>query len=210
LDKKHGYSNVNSTSPSSATIFSLDNPPVTNDDSLKQNDSNLYIGTDGTTWVWNTSTSTYTTYAYPSSTKKILKTTRNTTTSIASPGNFLTSWPTSTIDTTSGAWNASTGTYTVNKTGYYRISASVQFDNANTWAAGDRPYWQIRKNGATTLASNLVVQAAYTGGLTVPYAEGIEYLTVGTQLQLFTGHNSATAKVVSSNSSINQFIVEEI
>lgn len=47
---------VNSTSPIMATIFDLNNPPVTNDNLLKLDTANLYIGTDASTWVYNGST----------------------------------------------------------------------------------------------------------------------------------------------------------
>lgn len=47
---------VNATSPTTATIFDLNNPPVTNDDLLKNDTSNLYIGNDASTWVYNGST----------------------------------------------------------------------------------------------------------------------------------------------------------
>jgi len=52
---------VNATSPTTATIFDLNNPPVTNDNSLKNNVDNLYVATDSSTWVYNAGTSTYVT-----------------------------------------------------------------------------------------------------------------------------------------------------
>lgn len=59
---------VNSTSPTTATIFDLNNPPVTNDNSLKTDVNNLYIGTDASTWVYNATSLTYVTKAVSSST----------------------------------------------------------------------------------------------------------------------------------------------
>jgi len=56
---------VNSTSPLTATIFDLNNPPITNDDSLKLDTANLYIGTDASTWVYNSTT--YVTKTVPAS-----------------------------------------------------------------------------------------------------------------------------------------------
>jgi len=47
---------VNSTSPITATIFDTENPPVTNDNALKNDVANLYIGTDASTWVYNSTT----------------------------------------------------------------------------------------------------------------------------------------------------------
>ena len=47
---------VNATSPTTATIFDLNNPPTTNDNSLKNDTANIYIGTDASTWVYKTGT----------------------------------------------------------------------------------------------------------------------------------------------------------
>jgi len=54
---------VNATDPNSATIFDVDNPPLTNDNALKEDVDNLYIGTDSSTWVYNGSI--YTTKVVP-------------------------------------------------------------------------------------------------------------------------------------------------
>jgi len=56
---------VNTTSPTTATIFDLNNPPVTNDNALKINVNNLYIGTDASTWVYITSPAGYVTKVVP-------------------------------------------------------------------------------------------------------------------------------------------------
>lgn len=60
------YSKVvyfNAVTPVAATIFDLNNPPVTNDNTLKEDDANLYIGTDTSTWVYKTSITSYQTKA---------------------------------------------------------------------------------------------------------------------------------------------------
>lgn len=44
---------VNNNNPNSATIFDLNNPPTVNDDLLKTDVANLYIGLDASTWVYN-------------------------------------------------------------------------------------------------------------------------------------------------------------
>lgn len=64
---------VNATSPNTATIFDDVNPPVTNDDALKIDTDNLYIGTDASTWVYNGTTYITKTIA-PSSNFKIVGT----------------------------------------------------------------------------------------------------------------------------------------
>ncbi len=66
---------VNAATPATATIFDLENPPVTNDDSLKNLDTAIYIGTDGSTW--NSNGTTYSTYTPPANTEWYLA---NTTT----------------------------------------------------------------------------------------------------------------------------------
>lgn len=61
-DSQDDFSKVvyfNSVNPSTATVFDLNNPPTVNDNSLKTDDDNLYIGTDASTWVYKTSTATY-------------------------------------------------------------------------------------------------------------------------------------------------------
>lgn len=59
---------VNTTSPTTATIFDLNNPPVTNDNLLKTDVNNLYIGTDASTWVYKTSPAGYVTKTVTSQT----------------------------------------------------------------------------------------------------------------------------------------------
>jgi len=44
---------VDATSPSTANIFDLASPPTTNDNDLKENPQNLYIGTNGEGFVWD-------------------------------------------------------------------------------------------------------------------------------------------------------------
>ena len=50
---------VNTNNPNTATIFDLNNPPVTNNDSLKADDHNLYIAIDLTKWIYKPSISAY-------------------------------------------------------------------------------------------------------------------------------------------------------
>lgn len=44
---------TNAATPATSTVFDDANPPVANDPALTQNVDNLYIGSDGSTWVWN-------------------------------------------------------------------------------------------------------------------------------------------------------------
>ena len=53
--------------PNVASIFDLNNPPLVNDPSLKEDVANLYIGTDASTWVYVTSPAGYVTKTVTSS-----------------------------------------------------------------------------------------------------------------------------------------------
>ena len=57
---------VNALSPTTATIFDVENPPLNNDDTLKNEVTNMYVGTDGS--IWTTDGTTYKTYTAPSKT----------------------------------------------------------------------------------------------------------------------------------------------
>jgi hypothetical protein len=59
---------VNNNNPNGATVFDLNNPPVTNDNLLKSDVNNLYIGTDASTWVYNATTVNYVTKTVTSNT----------------------------------------------------------------------------------------------------------------------------------------------
>jgi hypothetical protein len=52
---------VNSVTPTTATIFDLNNPPTVNNNALKADVENLYIGTDSSTWAYNPVAFTYST-----------------------------------------------------------------------------------------------------------------------------------------------------
>ena len=43
----------NAETPTAGTIFDTENPPLTNNDALKNNSDNTYYGTDGSVWTWN-------------------------------------------------------------------------------------------------------------------------------------------------------------
>jgi len=64
---------VNAASPNLATIFDVNHPPVANDNSLKQDTSNLYIGSDTAPWIWNTIVSGYVSKLVPLTSNFFLK-----------------------------------------------------------------------------------------------------------------------------------------
>lgn len=54
-----------STDPATATIFDTENPPVTNNDALKEVSTNTYYGSDGSVWSWNGTAYVTKTYSFP-------------------------------------------------------------------------------------------------------------------------------------------------
>ncbi|MDR6844494.1 hypothetical protein [Flavobacterium granuli] len=50
---------VNANTPAAATIFDIENPPVTNHDELKNDVRNLYVGANGSNWTYKTSPAGY-------------------------------------------------------------------------------------------------------------------------------------------------------
>jgi hypothetical protein len=100
---------VNTTTPTTATIFDDVNPPVVNDNSLKTDPANLYIATDNSTWTYKISTNSYSTYTVPQSTPFYLANTTtdagsNKTASIYRTGNvgIGTANPTTNLDVVGG------------------------------------------------------------------------------------------------------------
>jgi hypothetical protein len=84
---------VNNVNPNSATIFDLNNPPVTNDNALKSDVANLYVGTDASGWVYNSTALNYVTKTSPSASSIFYNSgstipAGNTTASIYRPGNL--------------------------------------------------------------------------------------------------------------------------
>jgi hypothetical protein len=114
----------NATNPTSATIFDLENPPLTNDDTLKEDSNNLYIGTNGQTWTYNSSTDTYSTYVIPTTTKAIFKARYSSARSISN-GSIMNNFTNIQINTVPTAWNNATGNFTAPASGYYLASAEL-------------------------------------------------------------------------------------
>lgn len=136
----------NSTNPSTATIFDLENPPATNDDTLKANDQNIYIGTDNSMWTYNTSTSTYNTYTIPATTLQVLRVAYTSPVSLANGGYFL-GFNNISFNTIPTTWNNSTGTFTAQTTGFYMVALAVSA-SANV-VTGQFLEVAIMKNGST-------------------------------------------------------------
>jgi len=169
---------VNATSPITATIFDTENPPVTNDNLLKNDVANLYIGTDASTWVYNSST-----YVTKSVT--------------ATSSNFYLA------GTTTDAGNTKTGHITrsgpVTLTGSLNLAIAKISTTPNTSAGS---YDILTRNFSTTalekISSTALGNWTYSGGLLYPksltdkVAIGInsEGLGIPFTVKAFSGGNS--------------------
>ena len=145
---------VNATSPTTATIFDLNNPPTTNDNTLKADSNNIYIGTDGSTWTYNTSTSTYSTYVYPTTTPYMVTAYSNVNDSL--PGSFVNQINKynliSTAECLGGAntaFNTTTYRFTPTRAGWYEVNVLYDIYRSDT----AQTQIILRKNGANILSN---------------------------------------------------------
>lgn len=162
---------VNATSPNTATIFDLNNPPVTNDNALKIDTANLYIGSDASTWVYNGSTYVTKTITSATSNFYITGTTtdagNNKTTSISRNAGVRVN--NTSPDISFYAQNSSTGHNFVSNaitggTGYNYIG---QNNGVNTFT--------VDKLGVVTGSNGTLIGGALTAGY-IPKATGANSL----------------------------------
>jgi len=174
---------VNATSPITATIFDTENPPVTNNNALKNDVANLYIGTDASTWVYNS-----TTYV----TKSVTATSSNF---------YLTG-------TTTDAGNTKTGHITrsgaVTLTGSLNMAIAKISTTPNTSAGS---YDILTRNSSTTalekISSTALGNWTYSGGLIYPKSL-TDKVAIGTNSE---GLGVAfTVKALSGSTNISYFL----
>ena len=199
---------VNTTSPTTATIFDLNNPPTTNDNTLKSDSNNIYIGTDGSTWTYNSSTSTYSTYTYPKTVPHGFFAQIPQGTSAAN--NTLTTPTYSTLsNTTGGGWNPATGTFTAQRAGWYDVSANLLY-TAGAWNANTQSGIVLQKNGAAIVTGGAFTTTAVTNYyLTVATISTKQYLNAGDTLRLQLYQNSGSAKATHT-APMNTFSIVEV
>lgn len=191
---------INTTNPATATIFDLNNPPATNDPTLRQSDDNIYVGTDGSLWVYNTSTGLYTTYV--PTTVRWRARSNGGFTPAANVATDVINWATAVHNTHPTAWNAATGEFTVPLAGYYRISGHITL--GGTWAAGDYVQLMMMVNGALNYASAERVEGNVSTNIRVAgYTE--VYLAAGAKIKFQV--QSAKANPVSTNVYLNEFTI---
>jgi hypothetical protein len=125
---------VDATSPNAATIFDDENPPVTNDDSLKANVNYLYFGSDASTWVYNVSTVNYVTKSIPATASVFYNAgttvgATNTTAAIERGGNIYLTNPFAQIRGGTNADGFLFGNKTV--TSYFQVAGSTKPSEAH-------------------------------------------------------------------------------
>ena len=201
---------VNSTSPTTATIFDLNNPPTTNDDTLKADVQNIYIGTDGSTWTYNSSTGTYSTYVYPTTVPHGVFANRAAGFSVPTGGSgALISGYTTVANTSGSAWNAAAGTFTAQRAGWYDISANLMYAAGN-WNANGQYSIAIQINGANVSTNYFVQESAVTSNFVDSVHVNTKYyLNVGDVVKVFTWQSSGSTKTT-YNPNFNTFSIVQI
>ena len=186
---------LNNTTPATSTIFSEDNPPTTHDAALMADDSNMFIASDGSSWTYKTSTTSYSTYVYPTTIPRGVTVQANNASIPSGPLTALTSFVTPIMNTSSGAWNTTTGVYTVNRAGIYRIDFRAMFANAS-FTAGNEIAAQIQRNGVTIYnASNFIERTATQYGMS-GHAYATLQCAVGNTLRVLLYQNSGGARTL--------------
>jgi hypothetical protein len=186
---------LNNTTPATSTIFSEDNPPTTHNATLMADVNNLFIASDGSQWTYKTSTSSYSTYVYPTTIPRGVTAQANNASIPSGPLTAITSFATPLMNTSSGAWNNSTGVYTVNRAGIYRIDFRAMFANAS-FTAGNEIAAQIQRNGVTIYnASNFIERTATQYGIS-GHAYATLQCSVGNTLRVLLYQNSGGVRTL--------------
>jgi hypothetical protein len=198
----------NSTTPSTATIFALVNPPLVNDPLLASDSNNIYIGSNGSTWTYNAGTSLYNTFVSDAATLGIIAGTTSTSQKIR-----LADGTNSDIDVD----NLFATVPTKNTTGKIILSSSSAIENLTN--TGIIAAWNsIVTTDNTTLITailpdsttndigkSIVVKNNGTADVMIQ-AFGLNILTGQTTIQTGTAvtYTATAIGVVTSTSSIDQ------
>lgn len=166
---------VNATSPTTATIFDTENPPVTNDNLLKNDTANLYIGTDASTWVYLTGTG-YVTKIVPSTSNfntfgttvdagnsKTSHITRSGAMTLAGPLNILNLKIATTPTTSAGSYDILTRNSSTTALEKKLVSDFLQ-------TTGDQSFTGVKSStisGSNSSSLSLTNQSASTGAASI-------------------------------------------
>lgn len=182
---------VNTPNPNTATIFDLANPPVTNDNSLKQDSQNIYFGNDGSVWTWNGTA--YTTYVFPATVPVGFNAMLPANFTVVN--NVVTKFTGYiTLNNTAGAaWNPTTGEFTAPRAGWYNVTATMRF-GSGTWAVMNPSYFAVKN----TTATEDVWWAPFTGTQNTPTqtVTANVYLSAGQKIWLADWQLSGSNKTI--------------
>lgn len=185
---------VNSNNPNTATIFDLNNPPLVNDELLKNDVANLYIGLNSTTWVYNDDTLLYQTQSITSSssnfnlagtstdagnskTANIKRTGRVGGANAVDPDDFVTKAQYDLLKSTEISYACSdeisdltAGTLITFRMPFGMTLTALKL-SLNTAPTGTKLIVDVRKNGVTILSTLISVDISSTTsvGASVPY-----------------------------------------
>ncbi len=121
---------------------------------------------------------------------------KNTAQSINSAVDVVvTSW-TNQLDTSSGAWNATTGVFTANRAGYFRVTGYVVYTNGQAWGGGNVIACSIMKNNARYSVAFTTERVNHNQHVQTPTVSAVVQLNVGDTLSLSTWQNSGSAKTL--------------
>jgi hypothetical protein len=187
---------VNAVSPSTATIFDLENPPTTNDNTLKADSNNIYIGTSGQIYSYNSSTGTYSTYTYPTTVAHGVFARYQTSQSIANATVVNLTNLTTVSNTAGSGWNTATGEFTVQRAGWYTVTASVEYNPAS-YLVNTPSQVFIRKNNVAMISNTDWREVATTNlARTTLMVTGALYFVVGDVVRSATYHESGSVKTI--------------
>lgn len=116
-------------------------------------------------------------------------------------------WGTKDFDS-HGGMNTSTGVYTCQLSGRYRVTGSVHYASA-AMTAGSGKSVGIFKNGAVQSYSGVVPSANVTAGFFVQSSDTVRCLA-GDTLSIWTHANEAAAKSLTADSAYNYVTIERI
>jgi hypothetical protein len=200
---------VNALSPATATIFDLNNPPVTNDNSLKANSNNIYITTDGKTYTYNSSTDTYSTYTYPTTVAHGVLARLQANQSIAHATGVNLINLTTVSNTAGSGWNSATGQFTVQRAGWYTTTLSVEF-NASSYVVNSPIQAIINKNSISYFSNTHWMEVGATNlNRTTLLVTGGLYLAVDDVIRPFVYNESGSTKTIHTSPIRNFFSIIE-
>lgn len=119
----------------------------------------------------------------------------------------VTGW-TSAIDTSEGAWNASTGTFTCRNAGNYYFGGKVRLANTSTGATFECTT-VLRKNGSDTFNAEMYVPPS-NGSAPSAFSAGIFSLVQGDTLQMGIFQSSGSNQTLTTTSQFNNLIIYKV